>query len=42
MNMDNKEKRIREENSRKGCNIKIGWEKVTQRVRGMQRKKEEG
>lgn len=39
MNIDNKEKEIREKNSRKGYNIKIVWEKVTQRVRGNQRKK---
>lgn len=39
MNIDNKEKGIREKNSRKGCNIKIVWEKVTYRVRGNQRKK---
>lgn len=39
MNVDNKEKGIREENGRKGCNIKIVWEKVTYRVRGNQRKK---
>lgn len=39
MNMDNKEKGIREENSRNGCNTKIVREKVTQIVRGNQRKK---